>query len=85
MHYKKYYWILAIFIAYLSTFPFLLQGGVVFITIKGVLRIYHKQQQHIRQLERKILDFSDHPPAPPETPAAGRGSRPSSSSSAGRR
>jgi len=56
----------------------------VFVCVKGVLRIYHKQQQHIRQLERQILDFSDHPPAPPETPVA-RASRPSSSSSAGRR
>ncbi|CAL8107609.1 unnamed protein product [Orchesella dallaii] len=56
-------------------------GGVVFITIKGVLRIYHKQQQHIRQMERKILDFSDHPPQP--EPSATRASRPSSSSGTG--
>ena len=46
-----------------------LQGGVAFITIKGVLRIYHKQQQYIRQCERKIVDFVE--PKPETNPAAG--------------
>jgi E3 ubiquitin-protein ligase MARCH5 len=39
-------------------------GGMAFITIKGVLRIYHKQQQHVRQTERKIMDFREPPPLP---------------------
>jgi E3 ubiquitin-protein ligase MARCH5 len=32
---------------------------VAFITIKGALKIYHKQQQYVRQSQRKILDFTD--------------------------
>ncbi|XP_067007871.1 E3 ubiquitin-protein ligase MARCHF5 [Anabrus simplex] len=35
-----------------------LLGGVAFITIKGTLKIYHKQQQYIRQRQRRILDFN---------------------------
>jgi hypothetical protein len=31
---------------------------VAFIAIKGLLRIYHKQQQYVRTYERKIMDFS---------------------------
>ncbi|KAJ9598959.1 hypothetical protein L9F63_010553 [Diploptera punctata] len=34
-------------------------GGVAFITIKGALKIYHKQQQYVRQCQRKILDYTD--------------------------
>lgn len=34
-------------------------GGVAFITIKGALKIYHKQQQYVRQCQRRILDFTD--------------------------
>jgi len=41
-----------------SNFKRALLGGMAFITIKGVLRIYHKQQQYVRQSERKIMDFN---------------------------
>ncbi|CAG7699653.1 unnamed protein product [Allacma fusca] len=47
-----------------SNFRRAILGGVAFITIKGVLRIYHKQQQYIRQSERKIVDFTEPPPQP---------------------
>lgn len=36
-----------------------LLGGAAFITIKGALKIYHKQQQYVRQCQRRILDFTD--------------------------
>ncbi|XP_066277214.1 E3 ubiquitin-protein ligase MARCHF5-like [Branchiostoma lanceolatum] len=32
-------------------------GGIAFVVIKGVLRIYYKQQQYLRQAQRKIQDF----------------------------
>lgn len=32
-------------------------GGIAFLTIKGILKIYHKQQHYIRQCQRKILDY----------------------------
>lgn len=32
-------------------------GGIAFLTIKGILKIYHKQQNYIRQCQRKILDY----------------------------
>jgi hypothetical protein len=37
---------------------FVYYGGVAFITIKGALKIYHKQQQYVRQSQRKVLDFT---------------------------
>lgn len=37
----------------------ILQGGVAFVAIKGILRVYHKQQQHVRQSKRTILDFNE--------------------------
>ena len=36
-----------------------LQGGIAFVAIKGVLRIYFKQQQYTRQAQRLILDFHE--------------------------
>jgi len=42
-----------------SNFQRTLLGGIAFIAIKGVLRIYFKQQQYIRQAQRKILDFDE--------------------------
>jgi len=33
-------------------------GGFCFVGAKGVLKIYHKQNQHIRQCKRLILDFN---------------------------
>jgi len=32
-------------------------GGFCFVGAKGVLKIYHKQNQYIRQCERQILDY----------------------------
>ncbi|CAH1783592.1 unnamed protein product [Owenia fusiformis] len=42
-----------------SNFQRTLLGGIGFITIKGALKIYFKQQQYIRQAQRKILDFDE--------------------------
>ena len=33
-------------------------GGFCFIGVKGVLKIYHKQHQYIRQCQRVILDYN---------------------------
>ena len=46
-----------------------LQGGIAFIAIKGVLRIYFKQQQYIRQAQRKILNFEEHQQVQNQGPA----------------
>ena len=32
-------------------------GGFCFVGAKGVLKIYHKQNQYIRQCKRQILDY----------------------------
>ncbi|CAH1154362.1 unnamed protein product [Phaedon cochleariae] len=42
-----------------SNFHKTVLGGLTFIAIKGCLRIYHKQQQYIRQCQRKILDYTE--------------------------
>jgi E3 ubiquitin-protein ligase MARCH5 len=42
-----------------SNFHRTILGGLTFITVKGFLRIYHKQQQYIRQCQRKILDYTE--------------------------
>ncbi|KAG5872707.1 hypothetical protein JTB14_008801 [Gonioctena quinquepunctata] len=42
-----------------SNFHKTILGGLTFIAIKGCLRIYHKQQQYIRQCQRKILDYTE--------------------------
>lgn len=34
-------------------------GGLTFIAIKGVLKIYFKQKQFVRKKQRKILDFTE--------------------------
>lgn len=34
-------------------------GGLTYITIKGALKIYHKQMLYIRNSSRKILDYTD--------------------------
>lgn len=34
-------------------------GGVAFVAIKGVLKIYYKQQQFTRKKQRRILDFTE--------------------------
>lgn len=33
------------------------QGGITFITVKGVLNIYYKQQKLVRKSQRKILNY----------------------------
>ncbi|RZF47213.1 hypothetical protein LSTR_LSTR004922 [Laodelphax striatellus] len=51
-----------------------LLGGITFIALKGCLKIYHMQQQFIRQSKRRILDYTppvvqpDPTPAPTPTP-----------------
>ncbi|XP_053407856.1 E3 ubiquitin-protein ligase MARCHF5-like isoform X2 [Mercenaria mercenaria] len=40
-----------------SNFQRTLLGGVAFVAIKGVLKIYYKQQQYIRQANRIIQDY----------------------------
>ncbi|XP_018579920.1 E3 ubiquitin-protein ligase MARCH5 isoform X1 [Anoplophora glabripennis] len=42
-----------------SNFHKTILGGLTFIAVKGCLRIYHKQQQYIRQCQRKILDYTE--------------------------
>ncbi|XP_017775998.1 PREDICTED: E3 ubiquitin-protein ligase MARCH5 [Nicrophorus vespilloides] len=42
-----------------SNFHKTMLGGVTFILVKGALKIYHKQQQYIRQCQRKILDYTE--------------------------
>ncbi|XP_035736901.1 E3 ubiquitin-protein ligase MARCHF5-like isoform X2 [Vespa mandarinia] len=42
-----------------SNFQRTLLGGVAFITIKGAFKIYHKQQQYVRQCQRRIMDYTD--------------------------
>ncbi|XP_070539953.1 E3 ubiquitin-protein ligase MARCHF5-like [Ptychodera flava] len=34
-------------------------GGIAFVTIKGAMKIYYKQQQYLRQVHRKIQDFPE--------------------------
>ncbi|XP_014237689.1 E3 ubiquitin-protein ligase MARCH5-like [Trichogramma pretiosum] len=42
-----------------SNFQRTILGGVAFITIKGAFKIYYKQQQYIRQRQRRIMDYTD--------------------------
>lgn len=34
-------------------------GGITYITIKGALKIYHRQMLYIRHSSRKILDYTE--------------------------
>lgn len=34
-------------------------GGVAFVTIKGMMKMYYKHQQYIRQVHREIVDFDE--------------------------
>ena len=36
-----------------------LLGGFTFVLVKGVIKIYHKQHNYIRQCKRQILDFKE--------------------------
>uniref|UniRef100_A0A6V7MBS8 E3 ubiquitin-protein ligase MARCHF5 n=1 Tax=Bracon brevicornis TaxID=1563983 RepID=A0A6V7MBS8_9HYME len=42
-----------------SNFQRTLFGGIAFVTIKGAFKIYHKQQQYVRQCQRRIMDYTD--------------------------
>ncbi|KAK1116969.1 E3 ubiquitin-protein ligase marchf5 [Melipona bicolor] len=42
-----------------SNFHRTLLGGIAFITIKGAFKIYHKQQQYVRQCQRRIMDYTE--------------------------
>ncbi|CAD5111002.1 DgyrCDS353 [Dimorphilus gyrociliatus] len=42
-----------------SNFQRTLLGGIAFVAIKGCMKIYYKQQQYLRQRQRKILNFDD--------------------------
>ncbi|XP_050397687.1 E3 ubiquitin-protein ligase MARCHF5 [Patella vulgata] len=50
-----------------SNFQRTLLGGIAFIAIKGVLKIYYRQQQYFRQANRVILDFPEESINPPQT------------------
>ncbi|XP_046360605.1 E3 ubiquitin-protein ligase MARCHF5-like isoform X2 [Haliotis rufescens] len=51
-----------------SNFQRTLLGGIAFIAIKGVLKIYYKQQQYLRQANRIILDFPEETTCAAQTP-----------------
>lgn len=34
-------------------------GGLTYITVKGALKIYHKQMLYVRHSSRKILDYTE--------------------------
>ena len=38
-----------------------LLGGLTFLTVKGVIKIYHKQHVFVRQGQRKIMDYNEMP------------------------
>lgn len=42
-----------------SNFQRTLLGGVAFITIKGAFKIYYKQQQYVRNCQRRIMDYTE--------------------------
>jgi hypothetical protein len=35
------------------------QGGIAFLGVKGLCRLYYKQQQFVRQAQRRVLDFEE--------------------------
>lgn len=49
------------------------QGGASFLVVKGLFKVYYKQQQHVMQSRRKIIDYPQEPATPqtqPPTPQA---------------
>ncbi|KAK3863828.1 hypothetical protein Pcinc_030431 [Petrolisthes cinctipes] len=44
-----------------------LLGGASFLVVKGLFKVYYKQQQHVMQSRRKIIDYPQDPPPPPPT------------------
>ncbi|XP_047497592.1 E3 ubiquitin-protein ligase MARCHF5-like [Penaeus chinensis] len=50
-----------------------LLGGASFLVVKGLFKVYYKQQQHVMQSRRKIIDYPQEPATPqtqPPTPQA---------------
>jgi len=50
-----------------------LLGGVSFLVVKGIFKVYYKQQQHVMQSRRKIIDYQQeaaeaNPPSAPTLP-----------------
>jgi len=50
-----------------------LLGGVSFLVVKGIFKVYYKQQQHVMQSRRKIIDYQQeaaeaNPPSAPSLP-----------------
>lgn len=50
-----------------------LLGGVSFLVVKGIFKVYYKQQQHVMQSKRKIIDYQQEvaeasPPSAPSLP-----------------
>jgi E3 ubiquitin-protein ligase MARCH5 len=40
-------------------FIFLFQGGLVYIAVKGVFRIYQRQHNVIKERTRKVIDYPE--------------------------
>lgn len=40
-------------------FSYWFQGGLVYIAVKGVLRIYQRQHNAIKDKTRKVIDYPD--------------------------
>lgn len=43
----------------LKNVVFLFQGGISFVAVKGVVRIYYKQQQYVRQAQRIVKNYGE--------------------------
>jgi len=57
-----------------------LLGGITFVAVKGVLKMYLRQQQYVRQCQRKILNY-DKNSVFPHTPTSSQSSQTESSAS----
>ena len=42
-----------------SQFKRTILGGLTFVVVKGLLKIYHKQHQYIRQCQKQIIDIPE--------------------------
>lgn len=61
LHFKK--WEKALFLFYPCTnlviVMLLFQGGISFVAVKGVVRIYYRQQQYVRQAQRIVKNYGE--------------------------
>lgn len=61
LHFKK--WEKALFLFYpytnLVIVMLLFQGGISFVAVKGVVRIYYRQQQYVRQAQRIVKNYGE--------------------------